>query len=142
MWVRRSCYMRICSLVLFEFKWNQPLTKTFKSICKNIFYVSAVNNYCTYIFKGSNYRFLGLLSKKHISRTAFFVISIRAVPHVPDGTFRKINSHSKNRRKECQFILHFLDSPWYQQIRKKKFFTNTSHIFSIALDGTQKHKIF
>ena len=129
MWVLRSCYRTICSLVLFEFKWNQSLTETFKSICKNIFYVSAVNNYCTYIFKGSNYRFFGLLSKKHISRTAFFVISIRAIPHVPDGTFREINGHGKNRRKECQFILHFLDSPWYQQITKKNFFTNTSPIF-------------
>ena len=48
---------------------------------------------------------------KHISGTAFFVISIRAIPHVPDRTFREINGHIKNRRKECQFILHFLDSP-------------------------------
>ena len=103
--------------------------KLSKASAKNIFYVWAVNNYCTYIFKGSNYRFFGLLSKKHISRTAFFVISIRAIPHVPDGTFREINGHGKNRRKECQFILHFLDSPWYQQITKKNFFTNTSPIF-------------
>ena len=129
MWILRSCYRENYSLVLFEFKWNQPLTKSFKSICKNIAEISAVNNYCTYIFKGSNYRFFGLLSKKHISRTAFFVISIRAIPHVPDGTFREINGHGKNRRKECQFILHFLDSPWYQQITKKNFFTNTSPIF-------------
>ena len=48
---------------------------------------------------------------KHISRTGFFVISIRAIRLVPDGTFREIDGHHKNRRKECQFILHFLDSP-------------------------------
>ena len=36
--------------------------------CKSIFNVSAVNCFNTYIFKGSNYRFFGLLSK-HISRT-------------------------------------------------------------------------
>ena len=49
--------------------------------------------------------------RKHISRTAFFVKSIRAIPHVLNGRFREINGHSKIRRKECQFILHFLDSP-------------------------------
>ena len=36
---------------------------------------------------------------------------LRSIPHVLDGIFREINGHSKNRRKECQFILHFLDSP-------------------------------
>ena len=35
-------------------------------ICWQIFYASVVNCYCTYIFKGANYRF----SSKHFSRTA------------------------------------------------------------------------
>ena len=46
----------------------------------------------------------------------------RAFPRIPEGTFREINDHGKNRNKECQFILHFLDSPYYQQITKKNIF--------------------
>ena len=45
----------------------------FKSLltisCKSIFYVSAVNYYCTYIFKASNCKFLVLFSE-HNSSTA------------------------------------------------------------------------
>ena len=37
--------------------------------------------------------------------------NLRAIPRIPDGTFREISGHSKNGRKECLFILHFLDSP-------------------------------
>ena len=47
----------------------------FKSLltisCKSIFYVSAVNYYCTYIFKGSNYRFFSLLFKTYFKNSCF-----------------------------------------------------------------------
>ena len=39
--------------------------------CKSIFYVSAVNCYFTYIFKGSNYRFSGLLFRIYFKNSYF-----------------------------------------------------------------------
>ena len=47
------------SVVNFWDKWKQPATKIsskifFSKKCKSIFYVSAVNCYCTHIFKGCN----------------------------------------------------------------------------------------
>ena len=55
---------------------------------------------------------------------------IWAIPRIPDGAFREINGHSKNRRKECQFILDFLDSPMYQQITKKYFSPTLPRFFN------------
>ena len=52
--------------ILQQPKFANLLTKS----CKNIFYVSAVNCYCTYIFKGSNFRFSGIFFSEHVSRTA------------------------------------------------------------------------
>ena len=46
--------------------WNVFWNISFSKICWQILYVSLVNWYCTYIFKGSKYRF----SSKHFSRTA------------------------------------------------------------------------
>ena len=42
-------------------------TKSYKSIL----YVSAVNCYCTYIFKGSNYRFSGVLFRTYFKNSYF-----------------------------------------------------------------------
>ena len=39
--------------------------------CKSIFCVSAVNCYCTNVFKGSNYRFSGVLSRTHFKNSYF-----------------------------------------------------------------------
>ena len=55
-----------CILVLFRYL----LTKYYKSI----FYVSAVNCYCTYISKGSNYRFSGVLFKTYFKNSYFNTI--------------------------------------------------------------------
>ena len=52
-----------CFLKLFFFK--NLLTKS----CKSNFYVSVVNYSCTYIFKGSNYRFAGLLFKTYFKNS-------------------------------------------------------------------------
>ena len=43
------------------------LTKSFK----NIFYVSVVNCYCICIFKGSNYRFSGVLIRTYFKNSYF-----------------------------------------------------------------------
>ena len=64
-------------------------------------------------------------------------VYIAAMLHFPDGTFREINGHSKNRKKECQFFfLSFLGFPLVM--------TNDTYPLlnyldqSIALDGTAK----
>ena len=40
--------------------------------CKRIFHVSAVNCYCTYIFKGSSYRFSGVLFRTYFKNSYFY----------------------------------------------------------------------
>ena len=40
--------------------------------CKRIFHVSAVNCYCTYIFKGSSYRFSGVLFRTYFKSSYFY----------------------------------------------------------------------
>ena len=55
-----------CILILFRYL----LTKSYKSI----FYVSAVNCYCTYVSKGSNYRFSGVLFKTCFKNSYFNTI--------------------------------------------------------------------
>ena len=45
-----------------------------------------------------------------------------------------LNCHSKNRRKECQFILHFLDSLEHGQISIGKYFSLTLSQFFNYLD--------
>ena len=52
-------FCRFSLKCLLKYFFKNFLTK----FCKSIFYVSAVNCYCTYIFKGSNYRFPGFLFK-------------------------------------------------------------------------------
>ena len=44
---------------------------------------------------------------KHISRTAFFVLSIRAIPYFPDGTFRDINATVKTEGKNVSSFYNF-----------------------------------
>ena len=50
-----------CPLKHFSFK--NLLTKS----CKSIFYVSAVNCNCQFIFKGFNYRFSGFLFRRYFA---------------------------------------------------------------------------
>ena len=59
----------------FNLLWNTLRNILFKDLltkfCKSIFYVSAVNCYCIYIFKGPNYRFSGLLFRTCFKNSYF-----------------------------------------------------------------------
>ena len=61
--------------VFCEFFLKCPLKyfvkKFVDKILQSIFYVSAVNCYCTYIFKGCSYRFFGILSRKYFKNSYF-----------------------------------------------------------------------
>ena len=59
------CQFSLKCLPNFSLKYL--LTKS----CKSIFHVSAVNCYCTYIFKGSNCRFSGVLFRKYFKNSYF-----------------------------------------------------------------------
>ena len=51
--------------------WNILFKNLLIKFCKSIFYVSAVNYYCTYIFKGSNYIFSGFLFRIYFKNSYF-----------------------------------------------------------------------
>ena len=62
--------------IFLDFPWNTLWNILFKDLltkfCKSIFYVLAVNCYCTYIFKGCNYRFSGLLFRIYFKSSYFY----------------------------------------------------------------------
>ena len=70
-WYTNAHYDDKNFLSIFPKMWNILFNDLLTNFCKSIFYVSAVNCYCTNIFKGSNYRFSGLLSRIYFKNSYF-----------------------------------------------------------------------
>ena len=63
----QKCFANFPKITLSNILCKDFLSK----FCKSIFYVSQINCYCTYIFRGSNYRFSGLLSSIYFQNSYF-----------------------------------------------------------------------
>ena len=79
-------------------------------------------------------KFSKILPNNQIITACHIKLQVQEMTMKEKLTMMGLNCHSKNRRKECQFILHFLDSLEHGQISIGKYFSLTLSQFFNYLD--------